>query len=257
VLDDKDDQQSGGVLSGRARSLVAVEAERQRRGIGFDTSQWETEPEQDPTEYVGKRVRDYFYKVQAEEDQTPAQIARVAGVDLKFLVEFNQRRWYPDLLASSRLVGGTEVLVPTMPDNNAFADDEGGARAGLSAEQVQAKREKHGQNGVVVSTNFRHWRVDYEGGDTLELDEVDVRRGSWYFRCHDEGWITTAGTGDGFVGRRVRIERAVEREGEQPFSTLATVVGYLPQGEDEEDYEMWHAIHDDGCDSAVLFPWSY
>jgi hypothetical protein len=41
----------------------------------------------------------------------------------------------------------------------------------------------------------------------------------------------------GYVGRRVRVAR--------PGGGFihATVVGYIGQGEDEEDHEMWHVIH--------------
>ena len=248
-------EDSSAALVGRTRSLVAVEAERARGGTGQGIAQWVTESEQDPTEYVGKRVREYFYTVNATEDQTPYAIAKAAGVDVSALLLFNQRRWFPGLTQNSKLRAGTKVLVPTMPENlvvaatptqpndpasQAAEEDQEASLLTTSKERAAAaaaERERHGHNGIVSATNFLNWRVDYENGERVELDEVDVRRASWLFRCHDEGWISTAGAGEGYVGRRLQIQRDVDTMA--PYYTLATVVGYLPQGEDEEDFEMW------------------
>ena len=71
----------------------------------------------------------------------------------------------------------------------------------------------------------------------VDLDEADVRRGFFHHRCVEEGWQTAAGAGDGYVGRRVRMQRP---GGDFIY---ATVVGYIGQGEEEEDAEMWHVIH--------------
>ena len=30
------------------------------------------------------------------------------------------------------------------------------------------------------------------------------------------------------------------------------MVGYIPHGEEEDEYEMWHVIHDDGVQQARL-----
>ena len=76
------------------------------------------------------------------------------------LVDFNQRRWYPELQPSSRLIGGTPVMIPT--------DSAVPGAKGIAA--------------TVSATNYVHWRVDYETGDQADLDEADVRRGFWHHR---------------------------------------------------------------------------
>ena len=225
------------VLQPRTRSLLAVEAELEQVRNGAAT-EWLTDPAQDPTEYVGKRVREYFYIVRASEGQTPDAIAQTAKVDVGALVGFNQRRWFPEgLTQSSKLSAGTKLMVPTIPENL------------VVAAAAATERERHGQNGFISATNFRKWRVEYESGEIAELDEVDVRRACWLFRCNDEGWLSTAGVGDGYVGRRLRLVWDVDTPSQN--YTLATVVGYLPQGEDEDDFEMWHVIHDDGDDQDL------
>ena len=128
-------------------------------------------------------------------------------------------------------------MVPTIPENL------------VVAAAAATERERYGQNGFISATNFRKWRVEYESGEIAELDEVDVRRACWSFRCNDEGWLSTAGVGDGYVGRRLRLVWDVHTPSQN--YTLATVVGYLPQGEDEDDFEMWHVIHDDGDDQDL------
>ena len=49
----------------------------------------------------------------------------------------------------------------------------------------------------ISATNYVHSRADYGTGDQADLDEVDVRRGFWHHRCHEEGWRTAHGDGDG------------------------------------------------------------
>jgi hypothetical protein len=49
----------------------------------------------------------------------------------------------------------------------------------------------------ISATNYVHWRADYGTGDQADLDEADVRRGFWHHRCHEEGWRTAHGDGDG------------------------------------------------------------
>jgi len=31
------------------------------------------------------------------------------------------------------------------------------------------------------------------------------------------------------------------------------VVGYIPHGEEEDEYEMWHVIHDDGAQQKLAW----
>jgi hypothetical protein len=216
----------------RARSMAAVEAERQRGGHGYGIAVWETDPGQDPTEYVGKSVRDYFYKVVSKEDETPAVIAQSLCIDTAAFVSYNQRRWYPQLTESSKLRGGTHLLVPTQTTG------------------VGSVNEKHGVEGVVSATNYLHWRIDFESGERVEVDEVDVRRAFWQHRCHAEGWQTAAGAGGDYVGRRIRLERGVNAS-LGAAHVHATCVAYLPQGEDVDDFELWHVIHDDGDDEDL------
>lgn len=35
---------------------------------------WETDPAKDPTGYVGKPIREYWYKAVAKDDETPSQV---------------------------------------------------------------------------------------------------------------------------------------------------------------------------------------
>lgn len=100
------------------------------------------------------------FKVVAEEDDTPIMLAKQHNVDVGELVDFNQRRWYPELQPSSRLIGGTPVMIPT--------DSAVPGAKGIAA--------------TVSATNYVHWRVDYETGDQADLDEADVRRGFWHHR---------------------------------------------------------------------------
>ena len=48
------------------------------------------------------------------------------------------------------------------------------------------------------------------------------------------------------VGSRVRRSLPVPG-GEVPYSVNGTVVGYLPEGEEEGEGEMFHVMHDDGA----------
>ena len=54
---------------------------------------------------------------------------------------------------------------------------------------------------------------------------------------------------------RVRVARnsqAAAAAGEEGTKFIhATVVGYIPHGEEEDEYEMWHVIHDDGAQKTA------
>lgn len=43
---------------------------------------WETDPAKDPTEYVGKPIREFWYRTTAKEDETPAQVCAMDFVTI-------------------------------------------------------------------------------------------------------------------------------------------------------------------------------
>ena len=59
----------------------------------------------------------------AKDNQTPRDIAKILGVDVKALIFINQKR-YPTLAQSSRLRGGTQLRVPRREGEESLDDGD-------------------------------------------------------------------------------------------------------------------------------------
>ena len=171
--------------------------------------------------FTGRRLRENLCKyVTIRENETPKGVAGRYGVAASALLDLNNARFFGGKLkASSRLKKKTKLLVPAAAEGS---DD-------MSIE------------GVVVATNYTLWLIRHDDGDVMELVASEVREACWNFRVVHEGWNTSVN--DAHIG--VQLRRAYPVGG-QPYAVNGEIVGYLPPGEDADDFALWHAMHDDG-----------
>ena len=188
---------------------------------------WQHDPAKDPTEFVGKPLREYWKKSEAVDDETPRMLAARVGCDEKALVDLNRGRWYPDLTSTSKLKERTPMMVPTAEGGPAFVE------------------------GTVVATNYALWHCVFHNGCEADLEERDARFAFWLHRCVSEGWETGPNSGQGMVGKRVICLNDKTNSPTVGHTVHGRIVGYLPQGSEPDDFPMWHCLHDDGDDEDL------
>eukprot|EP01052_Picozoa_sp_SAG31_P002781 SAG31_NODE_100_length_25264_cov_38.715359_16_plen_937_part_00 len=177
--------------------------------------------------YTGQKVCERVGKyVTQSKGETLRDIAAKLELDLRELVRYNNSRMYDGRMKpASRLPVGTTVL---------FADGPG-TKAVI---------------GEVWATNYVVWAVRHLDGtdDVVGLRDTEVRAARWEQRVTEEKWCVERGV-DEYVGERIRRTYPVDGK---PYSVEGTIVGFLPAGDDpEEDYELWHVMHDDGDDEDL------
>ena len=184
--------------------------------------------------YTGRRTREFLVKyTTVRENEMPRTIAaNLEHVDLESLLELNNTRFFSGRLkASSRLKLGTKLLIPTgaRGDQGEFTDGE------------------------VRATNYQLWLVEHSDGEVVELLASEVQEAVWCYRRITEGW--TVATDAPHMGARVRRVFPDQKDPlnpDQPYSVNGTLVGYLPPGESDDDFAMWHMVHDGGDDDEDL-----
>lgn len=184
---------------------------------------WLTKESEDA--WIGKRVRDpYGRYITTLAGETPRRIAAAQGVDLTELLRINVKRWYENLKASSWVEAGTHFFLPAPTDG-----------------------EQQFTDGKIVGVNelTQVWHIQFDDGDECDLGYDEVSNAIWNARIVEEDWKTDP-KDHKLLGRRVR----------RPFGygyAKGTIVAYLPEGDlKEEEYEMWHVIHDHDGDHEDL-----
>ena len=183
--------------------------------------------------YTGRQTREFMVRyVTVKENETPKKIAEHRGVGLAPLLEINNARFFGGKLkASSKLQLATMLLIPTgaQGDFGQFTD------------------------GIVRATNYQIWLVEHADGQMMELLAAEVQEAVWCYRRITEGW--TVATDAPHLGARVRRvfpEQPDPANPGQPYAVGGTLVGYLPPGESDDDFALWHMVHDGGDDDEDL-----
>eukprot|EP01052_Picozoa_sp_SAG31_P052963 SAG31_NODE_13339_length_876_cov_0.851995_1_plen_222_part_10 len=180
--------------------------------------------------YTGQQVLEWVRKYQTSKDnETAKQIAAKFSIGVAELVGYNNQRWFGGkLTASSKLHVGTRLLIPKpLPK-------EGQLLTG-------------GMQGEVVATNYVLWTVKHTDGDMVDLVATEVRAARWNYRVLHEKWQTRKPTNP-YIGQRIRRSYPV---GGHDHVVNGTIVGYLPPGEEADDFALWHVMHDDGDDEDL------
>ena len=174
--------------------------------------------------YTGQQVLEWVAKYETvKENETIKQIAIRFELETSELVKYNNERWFGGKLKeNSKLRAGTRMLLPQ-------------------------PRPGDGMEGEVVATNYVLWTVKHGDGDVVDLNATEIRAARWNYRVVAEKW-QTMGTANSFIDDRIRREYPVEG---QAYSVNGTIVGYLPPGEEADDFAMWHVMHDDGDDEDL------
>jgi mortality factor 4-like protein 1 len=202
-----------------ARARHSAWEERLRTEVG-----WMTREAEDA--WIGKRVRDMYGRYTTTvPGETPRKIAAAQDVDLAELLRINVKRWYETLVASSWVEAGTRFFLPA---------SKGDAQAPYTDGKI-----------VGVNEMSQVWHIRFDDGDECDLGYDEVSLAIWNARLVDEEWKTDPKDNE-LLGMRVR----------RPFGygfAKGRIVAYLPEGNlDEEEYEMWHVIHDHDGDHEDL-----
>lgn len=226
--EDDEEEEDGGADKGRASPRTTKGATRARNSYAWEERLrtevgWLTKESEDA--WIGKRVRDTYGRyITTTPGETPRRIAAAQGVDLAEFLRVNVKRWYETLKASSWVEEGTHFFLPAPKDG-----------------------EKQFMGGKIVGVNelIQAWHIKFDDGDECDLAYDEVSDAIWNARVVDEEWKTDP-KDNKLLGRRVR----------RPFGygfAKGTIVAYLPEGNlDEEEYEMWHVIHDHDGDHEDL-----
>ena len=201
-----------------------------------------------------------------KENETPKGIVNQlesVSVSLSAFIELNNTRFFAGKLkAASKLRKGTKLLIPT----NEMGDRKSSsslpplpllcAAPFLRFLPHSTERGCTGgefTDGEVVATNYSIWLVQHSDGEVTELIASEVQEAVWCYRRINEGWsIATDAPHIGARVRRVFPEQKDPQNPDQPYCVNGTLVGYLPPGENEDDFAMWHMVHDGGDDDEDL-----
>ena len=199
--------------------------------------------------YTGRRTREFVSKYCTEkENETPKMIATKFDVPVEDLLALNNVRFFGDkLMSSSKLRNKTKLLVPTRRVE--AVGSMGAAAVGVKGDQ---KEDATFVDGNVVATNYLIWLVQHEDGEVVELTASEVQEACWNFRRTTEGW--SEDPTKPHMGAKVRrvFPQQIDPITKEVYAVNGVVVGYLPQGKEADDFEMWHMVHEGGDDDEDL-----